>query len=131
MVTCGDITLNDPTNKYFPKWMSKRERAIFECGIALATIYHAFTGIPVKYDEEDIKRLERLIERSILAQPFRESVKIRIIPPKIEEKRPFKYFVLKGRNLEAEVTINYLGERVTGKMSYKSDLEYTLMYITE
>lgn len=39
----------DKTKRYFPKNISKRERGIFECGIALVTIYHAFTGVPVKY----------------------------------------------------------------------------------
>jgi len=119
---------SDPTKKYFPSNFSKRERAVFECGIALATIYHAFTGIPIKYDEEEIKRVEKVIENSIMAQPFREDVKVKIKPPKID-KKIFPYFVLRGRYIEAEVSINYLGTKVFGRMEYKEDLDYTLMYI--
>ena len=121
---------SDPTRKYFSINLSERERGIFECGIALATVYHAFTGIPVKYDEEDIKRVERVMEESIMAQPFRERVKIRITPPD-KKRKAFPYFVLRGRYIDAEVTINYFGTRITGRMEYKEDLNYTLMYIKE
>ncbi len=119
---------SDPTRKYFSADLSKRERGIFECGIALATIYHAFTGIPIKYDIENIRKVEKVMEESIMAQPFREKVKIRITPPDKKEKT-FPYFVLRGRHIDAEVTINYFGTRVTGKMEYKEELNYTLMYI--
>lgn len=121
----------DITRKYFPGNVSKRERAIFECGIALATIYHAFTGIPIRYRNEDTRSLEKTIEKSILAQPFRESVKIKIVSPEKGRGRPFPYFVLRGRYIVAEVIINYLGEKVRCKMEYKDDLDYTLMHLIE
>ena len=121
----------DETAKYFPKNMSKRERAIFECGIALGTLYHTFVGTPLRLEEEDIRRMERLMEASISAQPFREKVEVKIHPPKSLNDRPFNYFVLRGRHIEAKVVINYLGERVVGRMDYKKELNYTLMYISD
>lgn len=75
--------------------------------------------------------LEKTIERSISAQPFRESVKVRIIPPSKRDKRIFPYFILRGRYITAEVVINYLGEKVKCKMGYKEDLDYTLMHLIE
>lgn len=121
----------DRTAKYFPKGLSKRERAIFECGIALATLYHAFVGIPVRLEKDDIERVERVMEASVSAQPFRERVEVRIHPPESIGDRPFKYFVLRGRHLEAKVIVNYEGESVVGRMDYKKDLNFTLMYISD
>jgi hypothetical protein len=123
--------MTDKTKKYFPRNLSNRERAIFECGIALGTIYHAFTGIPVRMEIGEINMLEKVIENSILAQPYREFVKVKIRPPQEIGKRPFNYFVLKGKHIEATVVINYGGERVVGKMDYKKDLNYTLMYLSD
>ena len=121
----------DPTERYFPRGMTRRERAIFECGIALATIYHAFSGVPVGLDEESIRAVEKAIERAVLAQPFREAARVRIRPPRLDERRPFRYFTLRGRDIEAEVTVNYMGVRVKGLMRYEEELGYTLMRVVE
>jgi len=47
---------------------SERERAVFEAGIKLGTIYHQFVGTPVAAANVEI--LERAIEDGVRVQPF-------------------------------------------------------------
>ena len=50
---------------------TERERAVFEAGIKMATVYHQFVGTPVNL--ETVEKLEDTISRSIEVQPYVES----------------------------------------------------------
>ena len=64
----------DSANLYFN--CTDRERAAFEAGIKLGSIYHQFVGAPIGI--ANVKYLERAIEESVKIQPFVESVVVNI-----------------------------------------------------
>ena len=109
---------------------SKRERAVFEAGIKMATIYHQFVGTPVNLNS--VEKLEESISSSIEVQPYVESAKVRIdrsfFPA---NKDTYSYLSLTGDMIDAVVTIYLDGIRVTAEMRYDSELKYPLMYVSK
>ena len=55
---------------------TERERALFEAGIKMGTIYHQFVGTPVNADT--VGSLEEGIRSAISVQPYVEDVRIKI-----------------------------------------------------
>lgn len=117
--------------KYFDQSLTDRERAIFEGGIALGALYHQFIGIPICKDHKLILNLERVIEEVMKIQPYRENVNVKIDIEKIkgEKKNPYDYELLKGKHINAKVTIKYGRAKVIVAMKYINELDYTLMYV--
>ena len=107
---------------------SERERAFFEAGIKMGTIYHQFVGTPVS--SENVKELERAIESSVMVQPFVDRVKIKIDIGG-NGKDTYDYFSLTGDMIDAVVVIKMDGTAVTAEMRYDEELDYPLMYISE
>ena len=109
---------------------SVRERAVFESGIKLATIYHQFVGSPV--NAESVGDLEKTIERTILVQPYVSSVKVSIdrsrFVPLVDQ---YSYLSLTGDMIDAVVTIEIDGSKVTAEMRYDEELKYPLMYVSD
>ena len=109
---------------------SVKERAMFEAGIKMGTIYHQFVGVPVDLSSVDI--LERSIEQGVLVQPYVEDVKVTIdrshFRPKSDE---YGYMSLTGNMLDVKLTICIEGVRVTAEMRYFKELNYPLMYISD
>lgn len=107
-----------------------RERALFEAGIKLGTIYHQFVGMPVNADS--VSSLEESIEKGVLAQPYVESVKVRIdrssFAPKKDE---YSYCSLTGEMLDVILVIRIGDSAVTAEMRYDRKLRYPLMYVSE
>ncbi len=60
--------------KYFN--CSERERAVFESGIKLGTIYHQFVGTPLS--SSNVESLEKAIEEGVRVQPFVKDVEVHI-----------------------------------------------------
>jgi hypothetical protein len=108
---------------------SERERAFFEAGIKMGTIYHQFVGTPVS--GTNVKELEGAIERSVMVQPFVESAKINIILGRGAKKDTYDYFSLTGEMIDAVVTIRVGGTAVTAEMRFNEELDYPLMYVSE
>ncbi len=108
---------------------STKERAMFEAGIKMGTIYHQFVGVPV--DESSVELLERSIERGVLVQPYVKSVKVHIdrsfFRPKTDE---YSYLSLTGDMLDVVLEIKIDKVEVTAEMRYDKDLKYPLMYIS-
>lgn len=108
---------------------SVRERAMFEAGVKMGTIYHQFVGVPVDHSNVDI--LEKSIEKGILVQPYVKSVKISIdrsqFRPKSDE---YSYVSLTGNMLDVVLKIEIDGVEVTAEMRYDENLRYPLMYIS-
>jgi len=109
---------------------STKERALFEAGIKMGTIYHQFVGVPI--DQDSVDSMEDAIEKGVLVQPYVESVKVRIdrsiFGPKKDE---YSYHSLSGEMLDVVLVIGIDNVRVKAEMRYDKVLKYPLMYISE
>ncbi|MDR3282894.1 MAG: dihydroneopterin aldolase family protein [Candidatus Methanoplasma sp.] len=105
------------------------ERALFEAGIKMGTIYHQFVGMPV--DAESADSLEDAMQRGILVQPYVKSVSIRIdrtpLGPKKDE---YSYVSLTGEMLDVVLVVGIDDVEVTAEMRYDRALRYPLMYVS-
>jgi len=109
---------------------STRERALFEAGIKMGTIYHQFVGVPL--DQDSVDTLEDAIEKGVLVQPYVESVKVRIDRSIFSPKRDeYSYCSLSGEMLDVILVIKIYNVRVKAEMRYDPVLNYPLMYISE
>jgi hypothetical protein len=116
--------------RYFFPGLSQRERACFEAGIALGSMFHQFIGMPVCSDEQFLKRVESMIEMSAMLQPYRSSVKVKINKEKIkEEESAYGYATLNEKDVELSVQIKYCNTKVKARMKYVKSLNYPLMYV--
>lgn len=109
---------------------SLRERAVFEAGIKMGTIYHQFVGTPVCAANADI--LERAMEDGVKVQPFVKDVKVRIDRTRLRKKRDeFDYQTLTGNMMQVTLVIQVENVRAVAEMRYVSELRYPLMYVKE
>jgi hypothetical protein len=107
---------------------SDSERAAFEAGIKMGTIYHQFVGIPVSSD--NVETLEKAIEEGCRIQPFVESVKVQIDKSRLKTKRgEFDYISLTGEMLDVELVVKYKGAVVEAGMRHVKEMNYPLMFI--
>ncbi|MGN0097809.1 MAG: dihydroneopterin aldolase family protein [Candidatus Methanomethylophilaceae archaeon] len=108
---------------------TRRERAIFEAGIKMGTIYHQFVGTP--FNATTIGDLERTMERTIGVQPYVTDVSVRIDRSVFDRgDDTYSYVSLTGEMIDAKVTIEMDGAKVTAEMRYDPELDYPLMYIS-
>ena len=109
---------------------STRERALFEAGIKMGTIYHQFVGVPL--DQDSVGALEDAIEKGVLVQPYVESIDVKIdrsiFGPKRDE---YSYHSLSGEMLDVTLVIKIDDVRVKAEMRYDPALRYPLMYVSE
>ena len=109
---------------------TERERAVFEAGIKMATIYHQFVGTPVNL--ETVEKLEDTISRSIEVQPYVESAKIAIDRGYFTKNGDtYSYVSLTGDMIDAVVIISLGTTRVTAEMRFDEELDYPLMFISD
>ncbi len=114
--------------KYFA--CNTRERAVFEAGIKLGTVYHQFVGTPLSASNVD--GLEKAIEDGVRVQPFVEDVSVRIDRTSLRRKRnEYDYQTLTGPMLDVTVVIRIGRVRVIGQMKYIEELNYPLMFVKE
>ncbi len=109
---------------------SDRERAMFEAGIKMGTIYHQFVGTPVNIDT--VSDLEGCIGRTICVQPYVKSAKVIIdkdVFGPLNDR--YSYVSLTGDMIDAVVEITVGDTTVTAEMRYDPELDYPLMYISE
>jgi dihydroneopterin aldolase len=124
-------------DKFQSSKISKREQAIFETGIKLATIFHQFSGTPLTNDAVTKRKIADGIEASISCQPYVSRVSIDFTShsetegPQFRKSHEFDYTEISGRNLIAEVEIQFKNWKVTGCMKWIEDLNYPLMYIKD
>ncbi|GBC74960.1 hypothetical protein HRbin06_00268 [archaeon HR06] len=121
----------DIIKSYFDPNLTDRERAIFESGVALGSLYHQFLGVPIANQEEVLNSLERAIEKTMSVQPYREKIEVKIIRDRVKSKKknPYDYESLKGQHLDIKVIVRYGKYRVTARMRRVEELDYNLMYV--
>ena len=108
---------------------TERERAIFEAGIKLATVYHQFVGTPVNLDS--VENLEKTISEAIEVQPYVDSAKVSISRSYFtKDGDTYSYVSLTGDMIDAIVVIRLGATKVTAEMRYDEILKYPLMYIS-
>jgi len=121
------MSAHDPGAKWFQ--CTDRERAAFEAGIKLGSIYHQYVGAPV--NESNVEALERAIEAGARVQPFVEDVRVRIDRSKIRAKRgvPYKYWSVTGDMLDVWLRVRYNDVVAECEMAFVKELRYPLMRI--
>ena len=117
--------------KLFYRGVTDRERAVFEGGIALAALYHQFLGTPVARKSDVLRKLRDAIETTLLLQPYRKKVAVKILRSTIksEKKHPYDYETLKGRHLDVTVVTRYGRAEATVRMKHVPELDFNLMYV--
>ncbi|MEN3047645.1 MAG: dihydroneopterin aldolase family protein [Candidatus Caldarchaeales archaeon] len=122
----------DPAAAYFPRDVTERERAAFEAGIALATVYRALVGLPVPRTDGELEGLARGVASAVLSQPFREEVEVRVRRPRGRRgKGPYSYGEIGPSEVYARVRVRYGEAEVVGELSFVKELNYPLMRIVE
>jgi len=120
----------DPASRYFAEGLTPRERAAFEAGIALATIYHSLIGLPMPRTAKGRKDLAKGVASAVLSQPFRRKVVVRLRGRR-DGKGPYSYGEIGERDVSAEVLVEYGGWVVRARLGYVRSLRYPLMRIVE
>lgn len=108
---------------------SERERAVFEAGIKMGTIYHQFVGTP--FNGDSVGALEDAIESAICVQPYVVGATVRIRIPQRSGDDRYSYFSLTGDMIDAEVTVMVGSTRVISEMRFDTELQYPLMFISD
>jgi hypothetical protein len=107
---------------------SDSERAAFEAGIKLGTIYHQFVGVPLS--KGTVQTLEGAIEAGSRVQPFVEDVRVTIDRSKLRDKHgQYDYVALTGDMLDVSLVVRYKNTRVRASMKFLKEMNYPLMYI--
>ena len=121
-------TREQKADSYFS--CSDSERAAFEAGIKLGTIYHQFVGVPLS--SNNVGPLEKAIEAGSRVQPFVEDVKVTIDRSRLREKRgQYDYVPLTGEMLDVSLVVRYKQVRLKARMKFLPDMSYHLMYVEE
>lgn len=109
---------------------SNRERASFEAGIKMGTIYHQFVGTP--FNRDNVSSIEKLMEEAVSVQPYVESVSISIDRSVFSDSDDrYSYQSLTGNMIDATVVISLDGIRVKAEMRFDEELNYPLMFISD
>ncbi len=109
--------------------VNERDRAVFEAGIKLGALYHQFVGTPISL--ETIDDLARMIEQSIILQPYVRSVSVSIDREMVRKKQnpKFGYCELEGRMLNVSLQILYNNTIAQAELVYDEEQDYPLMSI--
>jgi len=104
------------------------ERATFEAGIKLGTIYHQFVGTPI--NKTNVKLLETAIAEGTKIQPFVRDAEVHISREELKMKKSeFNYVSLRGDMLNVRLVVEYKGYRVVAGMRYIPKIDYPLMFV--
>lgn len=107
-----------------------RERALFEAGIKMGTLYHQFVGMPVSC--RSVEGLERTMSEAIMVQPYVEEARVRIVRDAIPAgDDEYSYASLTGEMIDAVIRIRIGEASVTAEIRYDEELRYPLMYVSD
>jgi hypothetical protein len=114
------------SDKYFN--CTDAERAVFEAGIKLGTVYHQFVGAPISKDNVDV--LEKSIAEGAKVQPFVKNAEVRIDRSRLRKKSTeFDYLTLTGDMLDVRLTVKFKNVEVICEMKHIKEMNYPLMYV--
>jgi hypothetical protein len=118
----------DAADKYFN--CTDSERAAFEAGIKLGTVYHQFVGAPIS--QNNVEVMESAIAEGAKVQPFVKDAKVNIDRSRLREKSTeFDYITLTGDMLDVHLVIKFKNVELTCEMKHISEMDYPLMYVKE
>ena len=118
--------MRDPLAKYFR--CSDRERAVFEAGVKLGSVYHQYVGSPV--DRRSVRALERAMEAGMRAQPHVVSARVRIDRAALVRAiTKMGYASLAGDMLDVIVTTRVSRSIAVGRLRFVRALKYPVMSI--
>lgn len=107
-----------------------RERALFEAGIKMGTLYHQFVGTPVSL--KSVEGLEKAMSDAIEVQPYVEKARVTIVRDSIPEGGDeYSYSSLTGEMIDAIITIRIGDAAVTAEIRYDEELRYPLMFVSD
>ena len=118
----------DVADRYFN--CTNSERAVFEAGIKLGTVYHQFVGAPISKDNVEV--LETSIAEGAKVQPFVKDAVVKIDRKRLREKSTdYDYLTLTGDMLDVTLTVQYEDVTVICEMRHITEMDYPLMYVKE
>ncbi len=107
-----------------------RDRAVFEAGIKLASLYHQYIGSPVNL--ENVEHFEKAMEEGMRVQPYVTKASVKVGRETLRSSlSPYGYCSLNERMLGARVVIEYEGWTVEATLGWVEDLSYPLMRIDD
>lgn len=110
--------------------LTDKERAIFEGGISMGTLFHQFVGTPV--NKSSAPSLETAIRESIVLQPAVIDVRVKLDLDLIEKNSGVMgYTSLTGDMLNVRLTTKINEKTITTCISYDENMEYPIMYIED
>lgn len=128
--TCMGPSMQDRETRANDKFAcDDRDRALFEAGIKMGTLYHQFVGIPVSV--HSVSELETVMADAIKVQPYVKDAVVRIDrAPLPQGDDEYSYTSLTGEMIDAVITVCVGEHTVTAEMRYDATLDYPLMYIS-
>jgi len=116
----------DPLARFFR--CSDRERAVFEAGVKLGSVYHQYVGTPV--DRRSARALERAIELGMRAQPAVVAARVRIDARALRRGTTrMGYASLSGDMLDVTVTTRVGRATAVARLRYVPALRYPAMHV--
>lgn len=118
----------DKADKYFN--CTDSERAAFEAGIKLGTVYHQFVGAPISQNNMEV--MEQAIAEGAKVQPFVKDAIVKIDRSRLREKSTeFDYLTLTGDMLDVTLSVQFRDVEVICEMKHIKEMDYPLMFIKD
>ncbi len=118
----------DESDRYFS--CTDSERAAFEAGIKLGTVYHQFVGAPIS--KNNVEVMEKSISEGAKVQPFVKDAQVKIDRSRLKEKNTeFDYLTLTGDMLDVRLVVKFRDVEVVCEMKHIKEMDYPLMYVKE
>jgi hypothetical protein len=118
----------DKADKYFN--CTDSERAVFEAGIKLGTVYHQFVGAPIS--QKNVEVMEQAIAEGAKVQPFVKDAIVRIDRSRLREKSTeFDYLTLTGDMLDVTLSVKFREVEVICEMKHIEEMDYPLMFVKD
>lgn len=118
----------DESDRYFS--CTDSERAAFEAGIKLGTVYHQFVGAPIS--KNNVEVMEKSISEGAKVQPFVKDAQVKIDRSRLKEKNTeFDYLTLTGDMLDVRLVVKFKDVEVVCEMKHIKEMDYPLMYVKD
>ena len=104
------------------------ERAAFEAGIKLGSLFHQYMGSPLS--GSNVEAVEKAMEEGMMTQPYVVAASVRVDREQMRRHRSeYGYCSLNERMISAEITVRYRDVEAKASLSWVEELKYALMRI--